>query len=127
MIRSIRPLRLAAASTVAGVAVGALALASANPSSAQTGTGSANATAPRTITVTGVGRVSDRPDTVTVFIGVETSANRAKDALTANSQAATKVIDLLKARGVVSADIQTSNLSINPRYDNNGRRVTATR
>jgi uncharacterized protein len=118
---------VAAAILATGLAVagplspGSSAQSATTPTSPSSSTVTANG---RAIVVTGVGRASDRPDTVTISVGVETSGTRARDALTSNSTNATKVIDLFKDRGVAAADIQTSNLSIQPRYDRNGQRVT---
>jgi hypothetical protein len=120
---------LAAAAAVVTAGAATIAVLAAGPAEAQTPTSPTSPTAasvagPRSIVVTGSGRVSERPDTVTIVIGVETTSVRAKDALTANSQAAGRVIDLVKDRGVAAADIQTANLSISPRFDDRGRRVT---
>lgn len=116
---------------VAGLCATALVAVAAAPTWAQTPTSPTTPTASslasttaRSIVVNGVGRVSDRPDTITLVVGVETTSLRARDALTANSQAAAKVINLLKSRGVAAADVQTANLSISPRFDNSGTRVS---
>jgi uncharacterized protein YggE len=76
------------------------------------------------VTVRGVGRVSGKPDLLTVVLGVETTAAHAVDALRDNNQRASSVIDVLKGRGVDPKDIQTSQLSINPQFDRDGRRIT---
>src|SRR2546429_9153820 len=80
-------------------------------------------TAPK-ITVHGVGRVSGTPDLLTVVLGVETRAPKATDALPDNSRRANALVDLLKQRGVDKRDLQTSQLSINPQYDEKGRVIT---
>ena len=41
----------------------------------------------------------------------------ARDALTANSEAMTRILALLKTSGIAEKDIQTSNFSVQPRYD----------
>lgn len=70
----------------------------------------------RTISVTGTGQVSATPDIAEITIGVVTQAASARDALAANSEAMTAVQALLKERGVAEKDIQTLNISVQPRY-----------
>lgn len=84
-----------------------------------------NADAPiRTITVTGSGTASAVPDAATISLGVETTAAEANAALDAANEKAQVLLDLLDEFGVESQDIQTSNLSLYPRYDDNGRVIT---
>lgn len=71
----------------------------------------------RQITVTGEGAASAPPDIATISIGVESVARTAGEALAQNNRETAAVIDAVKAAGVGSADIQTSNFSVNPRYD----------
>jgi hypothetical protein len=59
---------------------------------------------------------------VTVVLGVQTQGPSAKGALDANTQQATALINMLKSRGVAEADLQTSQLSVDPSYNPaNGR------
>ncbi|MGH9023720.1 MAG: SIMPL domain-containing protein, partial [Acidimicrobiia bacterium] len=60
------------------------------------------------ITAQGAGEVLGRPDTLTVVLGVETRAAKAQDALAANNDWASALIDAIKQRGVDAKDIQTS-------------------
>ena len=76
---------------------------------------------PPGITARAVGTVKGAPDILTVVLGVNTQAPGAKAALDANSQKANALLDALKAGGVAAADLQTSQLSINPTYAPNGR------
>lgn len=69
------------------------------------------------ITVRAVGRVETAPDTLTVMIGVQSRAATARAALDRNNDRARKVIELIKAAGVPAKDVQTSQLSIYPSYD----------
>lgn len=71
------------------------------------------------ITVTGEGMIQAAPDMATVNLGVTTEGDTAKAALDANSAALAAVLDRMKAGGIAAKDIQTSGLSINPRYDYN--------
>jgi uncharacterized protein len=71
----------------------------------------------RTITVNGEGRASAVPDMAVISIGVQTDGDTAAGALRENSAAMKATIDKLKELGVANKDIQTSGLSVNPRYD----------
>jgi uncharacterized protein YggE len=81
-------------------------------------------TAPATISVTGEGTVEIAPDMATVNLGVTTEADTAAAALKANSEGLAAALARLKAAGIAERDIQTSGLSVNPRYDypNDGSR-----
>jgi uncharacterized protein len=80
--------------------------------------GAALADTPRTITVTGEGIVQAAPDQAVISLGVTTTDETAVAALAANSTALAEVIEQLKAAGVDPADLQTSNLSLNPNWSN---------
>jgi len=75
---------------------------------------------PRTITVMGTGIVRGTPDVLELVIGVRTRATTAAEALSRNSELARKVIDVLRDAGVEEEDLQTSDLSISPFYDDEG-------
>ncbi|MGS0686081.1 SIMPL domain-containing protein [Nakamurella sp. GG22] len=70
-----------------------------------------------TITAQGTGKVLGTPDIATIGLGVETNAASAKDALDQNNKIATDLITVLKDNGVAAEDLQTSQLSVNPVYD----------
>jgi uncharacterized protein YggE len=72
---------------------------------------------PRQITVTGEGSASAPPDLATISIGVESVARTAAEALAGNNQQTAAVIDAVKGAGVTAENIQTSNFSVSPRYD----------
>jgi hypothetical protein len=76
------------------------------------------------IAARGVGLVKGTPDTLRVVLGVETRSASAKDALAANNDKANALVNTLKDKGVEAKDIQTSQLSINPTYDDKGQRIT---
>lgn len=78
----------------------------------------------RQITVIGNGEASGTPDTGSVQLGVQTDAATARDALTANNTQMEALIAKLKELGIADKDMQTSNLSISPRYNDTGREVT---
>ena len=71
---------------------------------------------PRTITVTGMGEVKAAPDQADFSTGVVTEAATAREALAANAKAMNAVMATLNKLGVPDKNIQTSNLSLSPRY-----------
>jgi len=72
------------------------------------------------ITAQGVGRVNGTPDVVTIALGVETRSSSAQSALDDNNKLAADTIAVLKDSGVAPEDVQTSQLSVNPTYDDKG-------
>jgi uncharacterized protein len=69
------------------------------------------------IIVTGVGRVFVRPDVADVTLGVVVQRDTAQEAATEAANDMTAVIEALIALGIDEADIQTTQLSLNPVYD----------
>jgi len=88
------------------------------PVAAQTG-----ATPIRQITVVGTGEATGTPDTAIVQLGVRTEGATAREALNSNNMQMEALTAKLKELGVADRDLQTSNLSVNPRYDEQGRTV----
>ena len=76
------------------------------------------------ITAQGTGTVSGTPDVVTIVIGVQTQSASAQTALDDNNKRAAEVIGALKESGVAPADLQTSQLSITPSYDEKVQQIT---
>ena len=74
---------------------------------------------PRTISLTGHGETRVVPDMALITIGVMSQAETAREALTANTQAMERIFATLKAAGIAEKDVQTSNFSVQPRYDYN--------
>ena len=111
-------------SLTAALAVVLVATA-AGPAVAQTGGDERNPRDPRTITVHASGIVRGIPDVMELTLGVETRARSAAEALERNSDLARKVLAVLKLAGVPEPDLQTSNLSVSPVYDDNGTAVIA--
>lgn len=74
--------------------------------------------------VTGVGTVSGTPDVLRFTVGVEVSADTVDTALGSASETATRVIATLKDRGIDAADLQTANVDLQPRYDDEGQQIT---
>lgn len=87
---------------------------------AATGADTANMPA---ITVSGEGRASGKPDLMTVNMGVEANADTANGALDEANVLATALIKTFKDMGVESKDLQTSDLSIWPNWDNDAQRI----
>jgi uncharacterized protein len=79
--------------------------------------------APGTLVVLGTGSVTTKPDTASMSAGVTTQAPTAAGAISANADAMAKVIEALKRAGVTSKDLQTEFVSVEPRYDDNGRTI----
>jgi uncharacterized protein YggE len=68
----------------------------------------------RTITVSASGTAVATPDEASIQTGVSSEAKTAREALAANSRAMNEVIAKLKASGIETKDIQTSQFSIEP-------------
>lgn len=77
---------------------------------------SQSALPPPQITVTGEGRVDARPDMASISIGVTTQARTAAEAMAQNSAQLALVLENLRGAGIADADLQTSNLSLNPNW-----------
>ena len=86
------------------------------------GTGVAADALPRTLTVSGEGEAKAAPDEAHLSAGVVTRAQKAADALAANTRAMNAVFATLKRFGIPEKDIQTSEFSVEPQYasDRNG-------
>jgi uncharacterized protein len=109
-------LRSAAASTVTVLLLAgcASAVKPSAPASSPT-------TLPRLVTATGTGSAEGTPDLLTIVVGVETVGSGAQAALATNDTEAQAVISRLQADGVQPADLQTSQLSVNPDYSSSQR------
>lgn len=111
---------LALALAIVGIVVGLFA----RPALAQQ---AGNGGTPRQVTVVGNGEVLGTPDTATVQVGVETQAATSQEALAQNSAQVQALIAKLKELGIAEKDIQTSNFSVSPTYNDTGREVTGYR
>ena len=109
----------------------ALSLVSAglDPAGARAETGAASG--PRTITLTATGYVSGVPDIAQVSTGVISEAKTATAALEANKSAMAKVIAALKKSAIAAKDMQTTTITVSPRYSSyrsaSGRTITGYR
>jgi uncharacterized protein len=77
----------------------------------------APAWAEATMTVSGVGEVAAAPDMATISLGVTTEGMEAAEAMRRNSEAMTAVLAAVAAAGVAARDVQTSSLSLSPRWE----------
>lgn len=73
--------------------------------------------APRTITITGEGEVNAAPDIAYVETGVVTEGKTAAEALSANTKAMNDVFKGLGEAGIEKKDMQTSQFSVYPVYE----------
>ena len=82
------------------------------------GLASADDEPPRTLSVTGSGVVQAAPDMAEITVGVSTMAPTAREALDTNNDQTVKVFAFLRSAGVADKDMQSTNLSVSPRYRN---------
>lgn len=76
------------------------------------------------VLVTGTGRITGTPDTLRATLGVELQRPDVQAALDAANARAQAVLDALTAAGVEERDVQTRDLSVQPRYDKEGTTIT---
>ncbi|WP_298842531.1 SIMPL domain-containing protein [uncultured Roseobacter sp.] len=74
----------------------------------------------RTITTSGTGTVEQAPDMAVINIGVTLEALQAADALDGTSDAVRGVLAGLDALGIAQRDVATSNISLQPVWNNRG-------
>ena len=103
----------------AGVAIAAFAGVF-QPSGARS---AASDTSSGGITVLGTGSANVTPDRASFAFGSVSQAATANAALAASSQAVARVIAALKKAGVAQADLQTSEVSLSPRTNDNGDQI----
>ena len=102
-----------------GLATGLLAAALIGPAAGVAQAHSDSNDSVRTIDVSGTGRVKVEPDVADIQIGVSKQGEDAQAAAEQAAEAMDAVITSLLDSGVAEADIQTTNLSLNPMYDYN--------
>jgi uncharacterized protein len=81
------------------------------------------------LSVSGTGEAATAPDMAIVDLAVLREADTAREALDANNKAMSDVLAALKKDGIAEKDLQTSGLSIQPKYDyskNDGSAPTLT-
>lgn len=117
----------------AGRGVGAAALAAfagGMLAAAGTSTGAAAATSATTVphcgsgapklTVHGTGLATGTPNLLTLTLAVSVTGATAQTALSADNTSTSAVVSALTGGGVVSKDVQTTGLSVQPSYDKTG-------
>jgi uncharacterized protein len=84
---------------------------------------SARGSSPSTpsVTVTGTGSVDAVPNRAGLVVGVTTDAATARAALAANAEKAARVIEALRSAGAAKQDLQTADVSVSPRWNDQGR------
>lgn len=112
-----RTLVPAAAAAVVGAIVVTLVVGNGSGAVSANSTDSATPAAD-TVSVSGLGRVTGTPDVLRLQMGVQTTGNTVNAALDAANGDVKKITDVLHRHGVADKDIQTSDLSINPHWDN---------
>lgn len=78
----------------------------------------------RSISVTGTGRIKAEPDVADISLGVTKQGDEAAEASSKAAEAMESMIAALLEMGIDEADIQTTNLSLNPLYDWNNEPAT---
>jgi uncharacterized protein YggE len=73
--------------------------------------------AEKLVTVTGEAMVSVAPDMAVIRIGVTSQGKSAREASETNAKQMTSVLAAIKKSGIADRDVQTSRLSLQPRYD----------
>jgi uncharacterized protein YggE len=68
------------------------------------------------VTVTGTGKVTYTPDIAVVQVGASSDGKTASEAWQKNAAIVKRVFDALKKMGIAPKDLQTSGLSVSPRY-----------
>jgi uncharacterized protein YggE len=76
-----------------------------------------DATPPPSITAQGTGRVTGVPDTLTVSLSLHSEGDSAQQTLADNSTLSQQLLDAVKAQGIDDKDVQTTSVSVSPRFD----------
>jgi uncharacterized protein YggE len=71
----------------------------------------------RALSLSATGTVKTTPDKVDITSGVTSEGRTARDALDKNTDAMAKVVSGLKEAGIAPKDIQTTNFSVSPIYE----------
>jgi uncharacterized protein len=82
---------------------------------------------PRQVTVVGSGHVQGVPDTLTADVAIEFTASDVTAAMDQTNARQQAVIDALAGAGVDHKDISTTDVGLQPQYDNSGATITGYR
>jgi uncharacterized protein YggE len=105
---------LAVIGVAAGMSAAGAGIASASPVAGPRAQAS-------TITVTGTGTAAGTPDELQVSLEASATAAAVSDALDQASQAMTQIKGALAKDGVADADLQTTDMSVQPQYNQQGK------
>lgn len=75
-----------------------------------------------TISVSGTAKVNVVPDEVSIYLGVQSIGNDAKDVKQKNDQITDKVVKAIRRFGIESKDFQTKNVSLNRNYQSDKKK-----
>ena len=78
----------------------------------------------RTLSVNGIGRVKAAPDVADISLGVTKQGKEAAETSDKAAEAMDAMVNALLEMGIDEKDIQTTNLSLSPRYDWNNEPAT---
>jgi uncharacterized protein len=78
---------------------------------------------PGSLTVLGTGSVDITPDRASFTFGTVSQARSAAAALEASAGAVGRVVAALRREGIAQADIQTADVSVSPRWSENGETI----
>ncbi len=109
---------------VAALLIGAAALGAVMARPAAIQAAQANPVPIRQMMVVGSGEAKAAPNQATVQLGVQSEAQSAREAMTQNAAKMQALLDQLKQLGIADKDLQTSNFSISPTYEQDGRSIT---
>jgi len=110
-------MRFAQLAAVAALVVAVAVLAGVGRPGAAHGS---NAPSGRVITVTGTGNASAVPNQASFSFGVQTDGATAREAQAANADRMSRVIAALRGLGIAKADLQTMDVSVSPKWSNEG-------
>ena len=82
---------------------------------------------PREVTVVGSGHIQGVPDTLTADVGIEFTAPDVTAAMNQTNDRQRAVINAVTGAGVDRKDISTTDVSLQPQYDNAGGAITGYR
>lgn len=71
------------------------------------------------LTVEAQGEAKSRPDMMTISAGGVTTGRTSQEALRANSELVSRLIDVVRGSGIEPRDIRTTNLRVEPRFEPN--------
>ncbi len=80
---------------------------------------------PRTISVSGTGEVTATPDMASVFIGAQSEAGTAEEALARTAEAVDATLRVLEGAGIEARDLQTRGINLSPRLMRQGSGTNA--